>query len=214
MEMESHGSVSIMKRQSQHKTTGQSLWREPLSARSELDSHPSSGLRAPHKGRRAGGPDGTYHDRWRLQLGKTTAFLARHPCPGGHANLLCIVQRKREREKKNSNCACPPYTFSSHVALDDVTVFEAAELDALALLANTWDNELDPEVSAQLVQASAPAYLSFGKEKGKGKGKANGKGKGRYPVRRSHLSLADRRRRLNVVPVVERDIGQMIANVQ
>ena len=39
-DMESHGSVSIMKRRSQHKTTGQSLWREPLSARSELHSHP------------------------------------------------------------------------------------------------------------------------------------------------------------------------------
>ena len=40
IEMESHGSVNIMKRQSQHKTTGQSLWHEPLSARSELHSHP------------------------------------------------------------------------------------------------------------------------------------------------------------------------------
>ena len=29
-----------MKRRSQHKTTGQSLWRVPLSARSELHSHP------------------------------------------------------------------------------------------------------------------------------------------------------------------------------
>ena len=57
-------------------------------------------------------------------------------------------------------------TFSSCVALDDVTVFEAAELDAIALLADTWDNDLDPDVSAQLVQASAQAYLSFGKEKG------------------------------------------------
>ena len=28
-------------------------------------------------------------------------------------------------------------TFSSYVALDDVTVFEAAELDAIALLADT-----------------------------------------------------------------------------
>ena len=33
--------------------------------------------------------------------------------------------------------------FSSYVALDDVTVFEAAELDAIALLADTWDNDLD-----------------------------------------------------------------------
>ena len=72
----------------------------------------------------------------------------------------------------------------------NVTVFEAAELDAIVLLADTWDDDLDPELSAQLVQASAQAYLSFGKEKGKGKGK------GRYPVRPSHLSLEDRRRRL------------------
>ena len=57
-------------------------------------------------------------------------------------------------------------TLSSCVALDDVTVFEAPELDALALLADTWDIDLDPDVSAQLVQASAQAYLSFGKEKG------------------------------------------------
>ena len=83
-------------------------------------------------------------------------------------------------------------TFSSYVALDDVTVLEAAELDAIALLADTWDNDLDPEVSAQLVQASVQAYLSFGKEKEEGKGKS----KGRYPVRPSHLSLEDRRRRL------------------
>ena len=85
-------------------------------------------------------------------------------------------------------------TFTSYVALDDVIVVEAAELDAIALLADTWDNGLDPEVSAQLVQASAQAYLSFGKEKVKGKGK--GKSKGRYPIRPSHLSLEGRRRRL------------------
>ena len=63
-------------------------------------------------------------------------------------------------------------TFSSYVALEDVTVFEVAELDAIALLADTWDNDLGPEVSAHLVQASAQAYLSFGKEKGKVKAKA------------------------------------------
>ena len=40
VEMESHGSVRIIKRQSQHKTMGQSLWHAPLSARSELHSHP------------------------------------------------------------------------------------------------------------------------------------------------------------------------------
>ena len=62
-------------------------------------------------------------------------------------------------------------TLSSHIALNDVTMYEAAELDAIALLANTWNNDLGPEVGAQLVEASAQAYLSFGKEKGKGKGK-------------------------------------------
>ena len=56
-------------------------------------------------------------------------------------------------------------TFSSYDALEDVTVLEAAELDAIALLADTWDNGLDPEENAQLVQASAQAYLSFGEEK-------------------------------------------------
>ena len=85
-------------------------------------------------------------------------------------------------------------TFSSYVALDDVTVFEADELEAIALLTDTWEVNLDLEVSAQLVQANAQAYLSFGNEKGKGKGKA--KSKGRYPVRPSHLLLEDRRRRL------------------
>ena len=60
-------------------------------------------------------------------------------------------------------------------------------MDAIALLADTWDNDLDPEMSAQ-------AYLTFGKDKGTRKGKA--KVKGRYPVRPSHLSLEDRRRRL------------------
>ena len=69
-------------------------------------------------------------------------------------------------------------------------------MDAIALLADTMNDDIDPEVGAQLVEASAQAYLSFGKDKGKGKGKAHGKGKGRYPVRPSHLSLEDRRRRL------------------
>ena len=54
-------------------------------------------------------------------------------------------------------------TLSSYVALDDVTFFEAAELDAIALLADTWDDNLDPDVSAQLVH-SLP---SFGKDKRK-----------------------------------------------
>ena len=51
--------------------------------------------------------------------------------------------------------------FPSHAALDDVTIFEAAELDAIALPAYMWDNDLDPEVSAQPVQASAQAYFSY-----------------------------------------------------
>ena len=85
-------------------------------------------------------------------------------------------------------------TISSCVPLDDVTVFEEAELDAIALLADTCNDDLDPEVSAQLVQANVQAYNSFGKEKGKGEGK--GKSKGRYHVRPSHLSLEDCRRRL------------------
>ena len=67
-------------------------------------------------------------------------------------------------------------------------------MDAIALLADTGNDDLDPEVSAHLVQASAQAYLSFGKDKGKGKGKAKGNGKGRYPVGPSHLSPEDRRR--------------------
>ena len=53
--------------------------------------------------------------------------------------------------------------FPPYVALDDITVFEAAELGAIALLADTWDDDLDPEASAQLVQGSAQAYFSFGK---------------------------------------------------
>ena len=52
-------------------------------------------------------------------------------------------------------------TFSSYVALDDVTVVEAAELDAIALLADSWNSDIDPEVSAQLVQANVQTYLSF-----------------------------------------------------
>ena len=67
--------------------------------------------------------------------------------------------------------------LSSTIALDDVTIHEA-----IALLADTWNDDLDPEVSAQMVQVSVQAYLCFGKHKGKGKSK--GKGKGRYTHRR------------------------------
>ena len=51
-------------------------------------------------------------------------------------------------------------TFSSYAALDDVAVFEPTDLDAIALLADTWNDDLDPDVSAQ-------AYLFFGKDTGK-----------------------------------------------
>ena len=83
--------------------------------------------------------------------------------------------------------------FPSDVALDDVTVFEAAELDAIALLADTWNDDLDPDVSAQLVQASAQAHFSLGKDEGKGKVKAQGKGKGRYLADRSVYSMFRRK---------------------
>ena len=86
-------------------------------------------------------------------------------------------------------------TFSPYVALDDVTVFEAAELHAIALLADTWDDDLDLEVSALLVQSECTSF-TFLSERTKGKVKATqkAKGKGRYPVRPSRLSLEDRRR--------------------
>ena len=65
-------------------------------------------------------------------------------------------------------------TFSSYVALDDVTIYDAAELDEIALFADTWNDDLDPEASAHLVQASAQAYLSFGKDKRKRKRQGQG----------------------------------------
>ena len=107
--------------------------------------------------------------------------------------------------------------FSPFVALDDVSVLEAAELVAIALLTDTWDNDLDPEVSAQLVQTNVQAYLSFEKEKGKGKGE----GKGKFPVRPSCLPLEDRRQRLRELKAKtecracgRKDIGRTIANAQ
>ena len=66
----------------------------------------------------------------------------------------------------------------------------APELDAIDLLADTWDTDLDPEVCAKLVQANVRAYLSFGKEKGE----SNGEGK--FPVRSSRLPLSDRGQQL------------------
>ena len=49
------------------------------------------------------------------------------------------MRRRRKRRKTTR--------FLRMFLWDDVTVFEAAELDAIALLADTWDNDLDPEVS-------------------------------------------------------------------
>ena len=60
--------------------------------------------------------------------------------------------------------------MTKKLALDAVTAFEAVELDAIALLAETWRDNIDPVASRQLVQSSAQACLSFGKEKRKGKG--------------------------------------------
>ena len=53
---------------------------------------------------------------------------------------------------------------SSSIAVGLANAAEAAELDAIALLADTWDVDLmsDPEVSALLVQANAQAHFSFG----------------------------------------------------
>ena len=73
-------------------------------------------------------------------------------------------------------------TFSSYVELDDVTVFEAAELDAIALLADTWNDDLDPEASAQLgtSERTSLPFLSD-RTKGKGKWKRQRKGQGQIP---------------------------------
>ena len=35
----------------------------------------------------------------------------------------------------------------------------SAELDTIALLADTWDNDLDPGVSAQMVQAKVRTFV-------------------------------------------------------
>ena len=56
-------------------------------------------------------------------------------------------------------------TFSPYVVPGDVSTFKAAGLGAIASLANRQDNDFDPEVGAQLVQAKEQAYLPFGKEK-------------------------------------------------
>ena len=92
---------------------------------------------------------------------------------------------------------------------------QAAELDEITLLADTRDNDLDPEVSAQLVQANVRAYFSFRK-----KGKSRGKGK--FPVRSTPLPLSDRRQqpkelRENIECIClrsKRTFGTTITNAQ
>ena len=102
MEMESHGRVSIMKAQSQHKTTGQSLWREPLSARSELHSHPlaehaQACTRLP-KAEVLEGPMAP--DHWWLKLWKKL-HLSRVILVLGVMLIFSVSFNGREREKKN-----------------------------------------------------------------------------------------------------------------
>ena len=99
-------------------------------------------------------------------------------------------------------------------------------MDAIALFSDTWDDDLDPEVSAQLVPASAQAYLSFGKETVKGKGKAKGQGQrqGQGQISCSPVTsviggpstMTERTEGKNRMSCLwsKRDIGQMIVNVQ
>ena len=62
-------------------------------------------------------------------------------------------------------------TFPSYVALDDVTVLEAAELDAIALLADTRDNGLDPEEVHNWYKRAHKLTFPSGRRKGKVKAK-------------------------------------------
>ena len=79
---------ATMERQSQHKTTGQSLWRVPLCVRSELNPHPlAEQAQACGRLTEAEGPEGP--------VAPIVTTLTRHHCTGGHADLLCIVQRKK-----------------------------------------------------------------------------------------------------------------------
>ena len=91
MEMEAHGSGSIMKRRSQHKTTGQSLWRVHLNTRSELlHSHPLAG-QAQACGRltKAEGPKGPMAPIVTTGVSSVKKnVLTHHPCTGA-AMLIC-----------------------------------------------------------------------------------------------------------------------------
>ena len=97
MQMDSHGSVSIMKKQSQHKTTGQSLWRVLLSARSELHSHPLAGqARACGRLTKAEGLERTMAPivTTGVSIAGEKTFSHVILVLGGHVNLFCIVPRK------------------------------------------------------------------------------------------------------------------------
>ena len=86
----------------------------------------------------------TTHSDLQMLIEHTTTRLT-----GSH-----IGEEAPDYDDDEENDPFPPY-----VALDDVTIFEIAELDEIALLADIWDSDLHPEVSAQLVQASAQGYL-------------------------------------------------------
>ena len=155
--------LSESKRQSQHKTTGQSLWHVPLSARSEFHSHPlAEQAQACGRLTEAEGPEGQMapivttggysvektFSHVILALGamhicsvlfngeeprivrvilvpgpclsspyhkKKNSNHASRPCAGGHAYLLCIVQREKNLEfcasslcKNHGNRRCIP----------------------------------------------------------------------------------------------------------
>ena len=80
-------------------------------------------------------------------------------------------------------------TFSPYVALNDVSTFEAARLDAHAPVADRQDNDLDGELAYSWSKPKNEPHLPFGEEKGKSKGK------GKFPVRPSCSPLENRRQR-------------------
>ena len=107
-------------------------------------------------------------------------------------------------------------TFYPHVVPGDVSIFKAAGLGTIAPLANWQDNDLPPEVSAQLGQAKERAFIPFGKQKGKSKCK------GKFLVGLSCWPLENRRQRMeelkakkpNAMFTVEKKNGHTIANTQ
>ena len=129
MEMESHGSVSIMKRQFQNKTTGQSLWRAPLSARSELHSHPlaeqAQACGRLTKGGRAAGPDSTYRDHGAVTAGRKTCISIL--TQGANETFRKVLQRKVSPWTKKT--LTPVVQKNSRITLDT---------DTSTQLVSTW----------------------------------------------------------------------------